>query len=336
MDFTPIGDLARNLQLREQSARLSRDVARLSDELASGRPANPGVTLGGAFGVLAATERSLTLLAGFERTITEAATRGEALQTALGRVVASARSAADAVIIGAAPGSGAAGLVTASAVARGAFLDSVSALNATAAGQSLFAGRATDGPALQPGEAILAALATVTAGLTDAASLRGAVADFFTAPGGNFETTVYLGTPETPSGLRLSETQAVRFDVTAADPRLRETLAALALGVLAGSASGLAEADRRDLAREAGTALLAAGSGVTGLQAEIGQTEARIAEARTANAAERAASEIARNDLLRADPSETALALQRVSGQLETLFALTARLSQFTFANFLR
>lgn len=336
MEFTPIGDLARNLQLREQSARLSRDVARLSDALASGRTADPGATLRGSFGALAATERSLTLLAGFERTIAEAASRGDGLQNALGRVVALARSTAGALIVGAAPGAGAPGLATASATARDAFLDSVSALNSRSAGQSLFAGRATEGPALPPGETILADLAAVTAGVTDAAGLRAAVADFLTAPGGPFETTVYLGTAEPPSRLRVSETQEVRFDVTAADPRLRETLAALALGALAGTAPGLTDDDRRVLAREAAATLVAAGPDVSGLQAEIGQTEARIAEARTANAVERSASEIARNDMLRADPSETALALQRVSGQLETLFALTARLSQLTFTNFLR
>jgi len=336
MDFTPIGDLARNLQLREQSTRLSRDIARLSDELASGRPADPGVALGGSFGVLAATERSLILLAGFERTISEAAARGGALQRVLGRVAAAAGSTAEALIAGVAPGAGAAGLVTASATARDALIDSVSALNTRAAGQSLFAGRATDAPALQSGETILADLAAATAGITDAAALRTAVTAFFTSPGGAFETSIYLGTPEPPSGLRLSEDRTVRFDVTAADPRLRETLAALALGALAGAAPGLSEADRRDLAREAGLALVAAGPGVTGLQAEIGLVEARIAEARTANAAERGAAEIARNNLLRVDPSKTALALQRVSGQLETLFALTARLSQLSLTSFLR
>lgn len=336
MDFTPVGDLARSLQMREQSARLSREAGRLADELASGRRADPGAALGGAFGVLAVTERTLALLTGFERTIAEAATRGAALQAALGRVADGARSAAGALVVAVAPGAGASALATATTEARARFLDAVSALNGRAAGQSLFAGRATDTPALQSGEVILADLAAATAGLTDAASLGAAVRDFFTAPGGGFETAAYLGTDEPPSALRLSEQQSVVLAVTAADPRLRETLAALALGALAGGAPGLAPAERAALARDAGTALVAAGAGVAGLRAEIGTVEARIAEARVASAAERAATETVRNDLLRADPAATALALQQVSGQLETLFALTARLSRLSLTAFLR
>src|SRR5690606_30858124 len=137
-----------------------------------------------------------------------------------------------------------------------------------------------------------------------------------------------------PFGIGAGE--SATMDLTAADPALRDLLEGFALGALV--AQGTLQGDdagRSFLLKRSGEALLASGNDLAAVRARVGSVEARIAGAGARNAAEASALQIARNGLVAADPYDTASALQAVQTQIETLYALTARLSRLSLTDYL-
>ena len=336
MSFNSVGDLAQSFQMRHHNARLRSALNRLTGELASGRRSDPSTAVKGDFGPLAAMNRSLTLLESYRSGIAEAALRSTAMQTALERIHDGVTQTAGPLAAAGAQATGA-DLAIAGRDARDTFEAAIAALNTSAAGQTLFAGRATDGPALAPAVSILSDLQALTAGATSAASAASIVAAYFSSPGGGFVTTAYLGDAQAQSPLRVGDGIEVRVDITATRSELRDALAGLAMGALLdGGLPALGTAERAALADTAGQALFGAGSGVARLRGELGLAQERIASAEVANRAETSALEIARSRITDADPYETATALESVTVQLETLLSLTARVSRLSLTNYLR
>jgi flagellar hook-associated protein 3 FlgL len=68
----------------------------------------------------------------------------------------------------------------------------------------------------------------------------------------------------------------------------------------------------------------------------IGLHQQTVERAATANSSALATLELSRNDIRRADPYETAAALTEVQSQLESLYAVTARLSNLNLVDYLR
>ena len=78
-------------------------------------------------------------------------------------------------------------------------------------------------------------------------------------------------------------------------------------------------------------------SGMIGLRASLGETQARAEAALTRMASEAGALELARSGLLSVNPYEAATALREAESGLETLYAvLTARLSRLSLTEYLR
>jgi hypothetical protein len=163
------------------------------------------------------------------------------------------------------------------------FEAAVARLNQQAAGRSLFAGLATDGPALRPAAEILDALELAVAGATTAADVGTALDTWFGA-GGGFETFAYTGSADPLRPFRISPSESADLPVTALDPAIRDTLRGLAMsalldrGVLAGNVP-----ERAALAGASGEALIAARDGLVSLRGVVGDTEASIERARVRN-----------------------------------------------------
>jgi flagellar hook-associated protein 3 FlgL len=83
--------------------------------------------------------------------------------------------------------------------------------------------------------------------------------------------------------------------------------------------------ERRELFNAAGIALLSSETGIVSTRAQIGLVENAIERANAASATEEAALRIARSALTDADIYEAATELEAVQGQLELLYAITAR-----------
>lgn len=333
--YLSLGDLAQTYRMRRQNVALRSEITRLGQELSTGRASDTGAHLAGDLSGLAAIERGLETLNSYRVSVSEATVTAGAMQAALDRLAGEAGTLAEALL--AAKSAGGAHLIgAAGAAARATFDAAVETLNARAADRSLFAGTATDGPALAGADQILAALQTEIAAETSAAGVIARIEAWFD-PGGGFETSGYLGGTTDLAPWRAGPGQTVSLSVRADDTEVRALLAAAATAALADQSPIAGNPDElAELVGRAGELLLTAQSGLIERQADVGAAEAKLAEAATRNAAERSALERARADLLSVDPYSTATELEAVQGQLETLYALTARLSRLSLTDFLR
>ncbi|MEE4118519.1 MAG: flagellin [Paracoccaceae bacterium] len=330
-DFMTVGDYARQLVQRRQNAEVRAQMDRLLAETGSGKTADLPGALRGDFTRLAAFERDIADLAAFETAGAELRMRIEAAQRALGSVQDDTKGFAG-DLMNAPIGQGL-GLDVLADDARGRFEATVSRLNTTVAGRTVFAGIATDGPALAPAEDMLMTLEALVSSAPDAASAEAAVRDWF-APGGGFDTAGYLGdttpVPDQPigPGVRLG------LSVTAEDAAIRNTLAALAVAAFSGTGpmAGSPSAQQARLVN-AGLALHDAQTGLSDLRGRIGAGEARLDEVATRNAAETSALEIARSALTDVDIYDKATELEAVQGQLELLYAITARSARLSLVS---
>ena len=163
----------------------------------------------------------------------------------------------------------------------------------------------------------------------------GRFADVFNPNTGEIQARVALASP---AELRAAvENAKAAQPVTAEDPAIRRTLAGLAMAGLLdrGLFSGSPDT-RRHIAVMAGEVLHGSTDERVHLAAEVGHAEQRLAEAQARNGAEQAALGIARSALISADPFAAASGLEAARLQLETIYAVTARLSGMSLLGMLR
>jgi flagellar hook-associated protein 3 FlgL len=338
MSFSSIGDLAQSFQMRRSNVVLQQRLSVLSEELTGGRKADVASAVSNDFSALAGYERSLKTLASYRMAAAEAATFVQSMQLSLETAqnalseaapgLLSATTTSDPVLVGA---------VTADAKQK--FLATVSVLNTQIGGRYLFSGAATDQRPLITGQDMLGALSLATAGQATVGGYVAAVDAWFDAPagGGGYLDMAYGGSAQTLAPMRIGSGEEVSVTLTAADPQIREMLKGLALaslvseGALAGDVQG-----RAQLTRTAGQIAMSSDGALAGLRANVGVWQAHIDLVETRNASEASSVELARNGIVAADPYETASALEELQTRLETLYALTARLSRLSLADYLR
>lgn len=336
MSFSTFGDLASTFQSRTYSARIKQDLTRLGLELTSGVKLDVSTAVTGDFGPIAGIEHSLKLMDARDQAVNAAKTRMTVSQTALENVqtqvqdlssgVLSAVSSRNATLIG-----------TTAVDARQKFASVISSMNVQVAGRSVFAGAATDGLALADAETIIADLMTAISAETTAGGVSNAINDWFDLPGGGFDTIAYLGAAVDQGPIRLGNGETVEAPVRADDTAIRDTLKALAKTlVIAEGALSSDVAEQAGLMEMSAQNLLEAVDGITMARAAVGAVEARIENAAAQNSAEKSTLELSRNELLAVDPYETATALQALYGQMESLYTVTARLSQLNFTDYMR
>jgi flagellar hook-associated protein 3 FlgL len=147
----------------------------------------------------------------------------------------------------------------------------------------------------------------------------------------------YLGASGPSETARLGDGSIAEVSVRANSPELRTVLAAAAMGaMLEGGPAGLPHAERADLARQSGLALLAAAGPFAESRGRLGRAEQAVEMASVRLQSERTSLAIQRNDMLAADPFTTATRLQEVQTQLQITFEITARLAGLSFADYLR
>lgn len=337
MSATSIGTLAQSLMLRSHNARLRDDLLVATRELASGQKDNLIVALRGDFDAMSGIESDLRRTDSFLRNVSDQMLRYSAAQTAFSRLRESASGIGSALLSNTTSSDpNQLGSLAADAHAR--FQDAVATLNTAAAGGSLFAGAASDGPALADADTILSHLQAeiALAGAATAADVA-TVVDAWFAPGGGFDTQGYLGAPASAVAVPITDTQNVPQMITAGTSEVRDFLAGFALSALtgAGTLNGNSQ-EQATLLRASGERLLAADAKLVGLQADLGVQESRLNAAEVELKTQKDALQTARADLVGADPFETATRLQEVEGQLELLYSMTSRLSRLNLVDFLR
>lgn len=335
MTLNSIGDLAISLQLRRQNADLKTDLTRLSQELSSGVVSDIGTKLGGNYSGLAVLERGMTIAESYLVGISERRLDNSTTQSALEKLRTLGQVSESLLTV---QETGDTTLVrNAGEDALARFASAIQTLNIQSGGRTVFAGIANDGPAVAEAGTILSAIEAeiVLAGAVTSGDISTVVDNWF-GVGGGYDTIGYVGDVAATTGTRLSASETASPQTTAQDDNVRSFLGALTKGALIGRDILLLDpVEQGSLARIAGEGLMSADSNLIDLKASVGISEAQVERASVEVRSEFQALEFARNDLIAVDPFDTAVRLENTQTQLETLYAVTARLSGLSLVNYL-
>lgn len=331
-----IGDLAYMLTQRANQTRIKGQLNQLGTELTTGLSADPAARDPGGYSTLAPLEASLSRASAFLRTNVEARLLADATQRAMADIQdVSGQLGIDLLNISTAQTQDARDSLAASA-ANG-FDTVVTRLNARLAGRSLFAGTATDSPALPPAETLLAQVRGALTPGAPAATILAELDTWFDTPGGAFETTAYLGVSGAGQPLLLAEGEQVSLDIQADNAVFRDVLKASLMATLAvDPALGLTALDQANLIRAGAEGLIAAQAPLTTLRADLGAVQERIELVTDRNTSDVSTLSQARTTMLEVDGFETATRLEQTRTQLETFYAVTARQRGLSLVDFLR
>ncbi|RHZ99702.1 flagellar biosynthesis protein FlgL [Cereibacter sphaeroides] len=333
MSAVSLGDLARTFLLRRQNAALKAEAQRLSTEVVTGLAADVRQKTGGDLSALQAIDGSLAVLAARASVTGEAASIASALQMGLSRLDG---LASDMSIKLLSVGNNATATTTdqLGEEAEEAFRTAVATLNMRVGDRSIFAGTRPQQAAVLDADTILTTLDAVIAGASTAADVQTAVEAWFDDPA-DYSALAYTGGSR-PASVMIANGESVALEVTADSGAVRDLLKGLALAAMLnrGALSG-APSERASLSELAGSALLQGQTTRVDLEARLGRAEARIHSATISNAAEATSLQMARKELLGTDEYETATLLKATQAQLETLYNLTARISQMSLTNYL-
>ncbi|MEM1315640.1 MAG: flagellin [Pseudomonadota bacterium] len=328
-------DLAQNLSLRRDISDLRARLDLAAEEVSTGLRQDPVQAAGGDPARLFAIERGQA----------ETERRAEAVDLAQGRVSITQEALGTLQDL-----AGEIGLDLSAALERGdltaarlqvqgaegAFQDAVNTLNKSYAGRSLFAGAETRGAALAPAEDILADVAAIVAAAPDAASAIADIESYF-GPGGGFETTRYIGSTADAPQVSLEGGVVLDAGPRADDPALRTLLRGLATAAVAADPAYAGPIDSAPaLFAAAASDAIQAREDVVNLSSQLGLSEQRLEEAEARISARRFALDRAWNDAFARDPYEASSEFQALELQLQSTFAVTARLSSLSLSNFLR
>lgn len=337
MNYMSVGDLARSYQLRNHNTQLKSALSDLTNEVMTGVKSDIGAAVRGDFRALASINASLARLDVYGQTGTRAGLVLSTMQSSLGHIRSTASDVAKSLLSSGSEAT-ATGLTTSLSQATSALTTVLSSLNVSASGHRVFSGIAVDAVSVGTTQDLMSSLATATSGLTQADDIADAVTQWFDAPtgGGGYLDTMFGGSQTGIADLDLSDESSIAIPVTAADRSVRDVIRGLALAALAAdTTSPLSDSQRQRLANLSAGALLESDGGLIETQARLGVLEALVETAATRNGAEETTLSTARLDLIGADEYETSTALKAAQSQLETLYTLTARLSDLSLANYL-
>lgn len=332
MALVSIGDQSQLFLNRRLSGQLRRDLERLTHEVSTGRRKSVATPITGDLTHLLGIRRDLAALGAFKTVLSETQQLSRLAQSVLENVSKSASEASIGMVAAGLSRSGAE-IASSAADAKLRLTSLITSLNAQAAGRSLFAGIASDQPALAAPEAILAELETLVTGHTTASGLKGAIETWFLSPGGGYETMAMLGS-QTPQSFRISASETVTLPLSVGDPALRKTFVGLALAAFTPQLDEITE--QAAAIGEAGAMLIETGADLIALRADLGAIEGRLGQRSVELASEEAGLQLAEAELISVDPYDASVALEATATRLETLYAVTARLSRLNLADYLR
>ena len=335
MNATSFGDLAQSFSLQRRGADLKTEMERLNQELVTGQVADVKAVLAGNTSYLSGIENDLRTLAGYRTAADEAAYFTEAMQLALDRVQTTSTNLSQDVLTTSKNGPEPV-LDQLSRNAKTELETIISALNTFVGGRAVFGGTATGQNPVADADTIMTELRTAVAGATTVDDILTAVDTWFASPTG-YAAVGYTGSTTPLSPMRIGDGETVAVQTTAANADLREVIKNVAsTALVADGALGLSTEQKRDMLGRTGVSLLASQDGLTAVRAEVGASQERIDRIATRHSAQNTSLEYAKGALLGADPYETATKLEEVQFQLQSLYTITARMSDLSLVNFVR
>jgi flagellar hook-associated protein 3 FlgL len=336
MSWATLGTLALPFHLQRTGVQARSDLARHSHELTTGRVQSAARHLRGDIASLHSVENRLVRIDGFENALRQTVTAFDLAQEALSKVARAGDELADKLVLTAQSVAGPAARTVAAQAARNALEETISAMSLSVAGRSIFSGVHSDRAPLASADALLAALDTEVAGLTTAADVAAALEAFFNDPEGGFETDIYRGGPAAAGGA-IDDGQPAPVLPTADDPAIRRQLMSAAMVVLIDNgALTLDQAEEGKLQQRAMVGLMENGATLAALQARVGDAQATLEQRQIRLSIERDRLEVARSDMIGVDAYKAAMAVEQSRVQLESVFAVTARIARLSLTEYLR
>ncbi|MCC5974257.1 MAG: hypothetical protein JJT81_09410 [Rubellimicrobium sp.] len=330
------GDQARQFSALRNTAAIKRSLDRLANELSTGRVSDVIDRLRGDGQRIGAIDRQIAAAGSFARSSAELSQRLGAMQLVLEQVDQT-RSRQGTNLIGIKLETPIHLQQAASRAAAQGLTEMIAALNTGLAGQSLFSGDRSDRPPLADAATILQDLRLALSGATTTSDVIAVMDGWFDLPGGGFETLAYQGDPGPPLQRRVDRDVVIAIDGRADDPGIRDMLKAMAMAALADDGVlAFDDRTRAELLKEAGLRLVAGSDGLTAVRGRLGLVEEVVERSIVRHEAEESSLGQMRNAMIEADPFRTASELQAVRLQLETQYAVVARLSGLSLVGFLR
>lgn len=339
-------------QRRQSASDLQRALADSQQELATGRKSDVYRALG------TSAAETLNLRASLQRD--EAQLKANTLLLSRMETSASALSSIRDQVQGvldlaAANSGGQTGTVSGLQQAAQAALGIVTAqANLSHAGMPLFSGTGAPAATVQPwqevnaatgrspagamGELLSGGLATEADAAARVAAIDAAFAGNAADPTLDFEATFYNGSPGGAPRLEADTGDAIRvqYGVQANDPGFRDVLKGLSMLAAADPAE---ISDAQAYKTWIGAATQALGAGTTALLADETRVGVQMAQVETLNQRMKDRAEIFTNrilDLEGVDEYEAATRISQLQTRLQASYAVTARLSQLSFLNYMR
>ena len=335
MNFSSLGDAMQQFHLQRHNTVLKTSLNTLASELSSGETSDRVKALGGDTARFSMIDNRLKVLTSQQNLTSETGLTLSTAQSILSNFDTQRNALSEPLLLISAE-SPDFQIAEASRAARDKFDGLVSTINTRFGSDSLFSGTAVDQPSLSPASDMIADIVAEIGGATDFGAISTAINIWFDDPAGGFATLGYTGDTGDKVERRLDSGTVVTFDARADDPGIKAVLKGAAFAAITFELAGVNQTTKSELLIEGGVQLQSSASGMAQLQGQIGYVEGEVERISVSQNAEQSALNIARNLMTQADPFETATELQAVQTQLETHYAMTARLSQLSLAEYLR
>lgn len=333
--FNSISDLARTYQLRMSQSALKSRLESVSREATNGIKSDIPLALGGDLSRISQIENHLTVLRNYANNLTEAQGVLSGMQMALDNIQSIATGTGTALLSDA---------LVSSPSTLSVYLNKapndlkavLNALNTSVGGRFVFSGSRTDHPAVVGYDELLTQMTAAVGGATTAGAIMAGIDAYFDPPAvGGFSDLAFTGNDQGENAIAVAPGKVIPASVSANSTDLRTVLKGFAIMAYLAQTPGLDHDTQRDLSRTAGKLLVSGEMQMTAARTAIGVQQETAAKALTANQAENSALALARNSLIAADPFEAAAALSELEANLETVYAVTARLSRLTLVDYL-
>lgn len=334
MSITGVGDLASSLLARRSNADLKREFVSLSQELASGRRSDVFAATGGNVNTLNSVEHSLRLLDAYDTANAQFAQKLNHAEIALDAIAQDFSGLGPQLLASADSGDIANSAIQAGAANK--LQSTITALSVRVGPAYVFSGTASDTPPLADADTLLSELQLATAGITTAADYYQAVDDWFMQPGG-FDLSGYTGGAQPTQGVKVSETDEIKLELTAESTEIRMLLRDISVIALIDQNNfGGNDVEKAELTKFAASGMIAADAELIKIRATLGELQQNSVDAVTQNLFQNNSLSELKNEMMSVDLFETAARFEEVQLQLESLYLVTAKTARLTLTGYLR
>lgn len=335
MPVVSIGDMSQHFLSLRNTGSIKSDMARLGQELSTGRVANLADHLNGDTRQFQGISHSLEVLDAYKKTANETAIELDHTQVSLNRLEGIRGQLTGSLLLVSADSSSVQ-IKQAAAAAKLSFGDMISTINATFAGKHVLSGSNVDKPPLARTDLMIDDIVSQIGSSTQISDIVAAVEAWFENPTGGFFALGYQGDLGPIQSRNLSNNHSVSSGIRADDAAIRGMLKGAALAAILPALQGnISLQDQGRILQQAGLNSLEAAEGSALLQSTVGSLQETVGTAITEISSESTSMSILYNDLSASDSFETATKLDAIQTQLETHFAVTGRLSRLSLLEYI-